>query len=207
MMSLLISWRTRIRTFLVVPSGTWRRIEGCGLLKMISNEVSSILGMKSPECLKTASVSTRPARAQIFHSRRGGAPWFLFHHIWSKWLLQPCLTWKPCSGPRRCGWGLEKLSLSSWMGAGTGTVLYMHWERYPSEIAQDHPFDELSMMSIFLWSWCCSCFLKIWLKFFSTRKREEAAVTWQFSLSAMGPRRKTLTNGPKLNLCKLSTIL
>ncbi len=43
MMSLLISWRKRIRIFLVVPSGTWRRIDGCGLLKTISNGVRSIL--------------------------------------------------------------------------------------------------------------------------------------------------------------------
>ncbi len=66
MMSLLISWKKRIRTFLVVPSGTWRRIDGCGLLKTISSGVSSILEMKSPECLETERVSTRPARAQIF---------------------------------------------------------------------------------------------------------------------------------------------
>ncbi len=54
-------------------------------------------------------------------------------------------------------------------------------------------------MSIFLWSWCRSCRLKIWLRFFSTKKREEAAVTGQTSLSAMGPRRKTLTK--RRSLC------
>jgi hypothetical protein len=66
MMSLLISWRNKIRTFLVVPSGTWRRIDGCGLLKTISSGVRSILGVKSPECLERERVRTLQAIAQIF---------------------------------------------------------------------------------------------------------------------------------------------
>jgi hypothetical protein len=36
-----------MRIFLVVPSGTWRRIDGCGLLKTISNGVRSILGIQT----------------------------------------------------------------------------------------------------------------------------------------------------------------
>ncbi len=54
-------------------------------------------------------------------------------------------------------------------------------------------------MSICLWSLCRSCRLKIWLKFFSTRKREEQAVTGQTILSTIGPRRKFLTK--RRSLC------
>jgi hypothetical protein len=65
-----------MRTFLVVPSRTWRRIDGCGLLRTISRGVRSILGMKSPECLERESEhpsSQSPDLTVVAH----GEQWWL----------------------------------------------------------------------------------------------------------------------------------